>query len=153
MPTDYFLIGAGGHGKVVYEALILSHPQASVCVWDDDPEIADCTFLDVRICVPVNWSKLTGVGHVAIGNSSLRKSLFYKLVSHGKQIVTVIHPNAIISKWASIEEGSFIAAKAIVGPDTSLGAGIIINHGAVVDHDCKIGAFSHIAPNATLGGG
>ena len=29
---------------------------------------------------------------------------------------------------------------------------MIINHGAVVDHDCTIGDFSHIAPNATLGG-
>jgi acetyltransferase-like isoleucine patch superfamily enzyme len=30
---------------------------------------------------------------------------------------------------------------------------VIINHGAVVDHDCEVGNFAHIAPNATLGGG
>lgn len=30
---------------------------------------------------------------------------------------------------------------------------MIVNHGAVVDHDCVVGEFAHVAPNATLGGG
>ena len=29
---------------------------------------------------------------------------------------------------------------------------VIVNHGAVVDHDCVVGEFSHIAPHAALGG-
>jgi acetyltransferase-like isoleucine patch superfamily enzyme len=30
---------------------------------------------------------------------------------------------------------------------------VIVNHGAVVDHDVRVGDFSHIAPRAGLGGG
>ena len=33
-----------------------------------------------------------------------------------------------------------------------LGVGVIVNHGAVVDHDCEVGSFSHIAPRAALSG-
>jgi acetyltransferase-like isoleucine patch superfamily enzyme len=29
---------------------------------------------------------------------------------------------------------------------------VIVNHGAVVDHDVQVGDFSHVAPLAALGG-
>ena len=35
----------------------------------------------------------------------------------------------------------------------SVSESTIINHAAVVDHDCSIGSYCHIAPNATVGGG
>ena len=38
-------------------------------------------------------------------------------------------------------------------PGARVGRGVIVNHGAVVDHDVVLGAFCHVAPNATLGGG
>ena len=33
-----------------------------------------------------------------------------------------------------------------------LGDGAIVNTGAIVEHDCAVGAAAHIAPRATLGG-
>ena len=33
-----------------------------------------------------------------------------------------------------------------------MGEGVIINHSAIVDHDCEVGSWSHVAPHATLGG-
>lgn len=33
-----------------------------------------------------------------------------------------------------------------------MGKGVIINTAAIVEHECKIGDYSHIAPNATLCG-
>jgi acetyltransferase-like isoleucine patch superfamily enzyme len=29
---------------------------------------------------------------------------------------------------------------------------VIVNHGTIVDHECTVGKFSHIAPGATLAG-
>jgi acetyltransferase-like isoleucine patch superfamily enzyme len=40
-----------------------------------------------------------------------------------------------------------------VGAGARLGTSVIVNHGAVVDHDVAVGDFSHIAPLAALGGG
>ena len=35
---------------------------------------------------------------------------------------------------------------------TMVGNGAIINTGSIIEHDCKIGEFVHIAPGAILGG-
>jgi acetyltransferase-like isoleucine patch superfamily enzyme len=35
----------------------------------------------------------------------------------------------------------------------SNGIHCVINHGAIIDHDCRVGDFSHVAPGVILGGG
>ena len=45
-----------------------------------------------------------------------------------------------------------MAAGSILAPRASVGHGVIINHGAVVDHDCRLGDFVHVAPLASLSG-
>jgi UDP-N-acetylbacillosamine N-acetyltransferase len=34
-----------------------------------------------------------------------------------------------------------------------VGEGVIVNSGAVVEHDVEVGEYAHVAPNATMGGG
>jgi len=41
---------------------------------------------------------------------------------------------------------------ACINADAHIGVGVIVNTGAVVEHDCVLGEFAHLAPNATLGG-
>jgi acetyltransferase EpsM len=43
-------------------------------------------------------------------------------------------------------------ANATVNPEARLGAAVIVNTGAVVEHDVVVGDYAHIAPNATVGG-
>ena len=40
----------------------------------------------------------------------------------------------------------------VVAPGAELGAATIVNHGASVDHDGRIGRAVHIGPGAHLGG-
>lgn len=88
--------------------------------------------------------------HIAIGNNQFRQK---EAGAFGyERLVSVIHPAAVVSNFSRIEPGCFVAAVAVVGPSAHVGMGVIINHGAVVDHDVEVGAFSHIAPNASLGG-
>ena len=44
-------------------------------------------------------------------------------------------------------------AGAIVGAEAQLGAGVIVNCGAVVDHDCRVDDFGHLGVNAAMSGG
>ena len=44
-------------------------------------------------------------------------------------------------------------AGAVIQPDAILGRHVIINTGATVDHDCRLGDFVHVAPGAHLAGG
>ncbi len=152
MPTNCFLIGAGGHAKVVLDALNRLN-QYNVTIWDDNLDLAGQTLLNLPIRTPVRFESLSGKGHVAIGDAQVRQKFAEKLKKAGFGCISVIHPDSIVANSSHIGDGCFIAASAIVAPDSSLGTCVIVNHGAVVDHDCKVGDFSHIAPNATLGGG
>ena len=41
----------------------------------------------------------------------------------------------------------------MIQPDAHLGAHVIVNTGATIDHDCAIGDFAHVAPGVHLSGG
>ena len=44
-------------------------------------------------------------------------------------------------------------AGAIVGTGAQLGEGVIVNCGAVIDHDCTVEPFAHLGVNAGMAGG
>jgi UDP-perosamine 4-acetyltransferase len=43
-------------------------------------------------------------------------------------------------------------AGAVVNACTSIGEGAIVNTGATIDHDCKIGNYAHVAPQCGIAG-
>lgn len=90
---------------------------------------------------------------VAIGNNSIRLSKLEQLSAHRAQIVSLVHPSAVVSRYARIGSGSVIMAGAILNADACVGMGCIINTGATVDHDCVLGDGVHISPGANLAGG
>jgi sugar O-acyltransferase (sialic acid O-acetyltransferase NeuD family) len=151
MRIEYFLIGAGGHGRVVYDAW-MAHEEHQLLVWDDDVLKNNSVFLDTRVKAPVDLSAMPERGHVAIGNNEMRCKLSLEILNAGKELVSVFHPKSIVSSFSEVQSGCFIAAAAVIAPDAVLSRGVIVNHGSVVDHNCQIGEYSHIAPNATLGG-
>jgi sugar O-acyltransferase (sialic acid O-acetyltransferase NeuD family) len=150
-----FIVGASGHGKVVLDALLLrGYPAENIVVTDDCIELVGKHFLGLPITVPaIQDAASRSRFHVAVGNGMARQKLFERLESAGSRPCTVLHPRSVISNFASIGAGVFVAAHGVVAPGATIGRGVIINHGAVVDHDCEVGNFAHIAPNATLGGG
>ncbi len=154
MPTEVLVIGAGGHSKVVTEALLSSQPKARLIVADENVAKVGRTLLGkIFIEYLGDWSDFAGLCHVAIGNNRVRQKFGLKGKKEGKKLFTVVHPSACLSPTATVSNGCFIAAKVVIAAESEFGEGCIINHGAVVDHDCYIGSYSHIAPNATLCGG
>ena len=90
---------------------------------------------------------------ITIGNNSIRRKIYDKLRSDNIFLNTIlIHANTIISKSSLIEEQTFISAGVIINPQVKIGVGCIINTGAIIEHDCSIGQFTHIAPGAVLAG-
>ncbi len=43
-------------------------------------------------------------------------------------------------------------ANAVVNPDTHIDSHIIVNTGAIIDHNCRIGSYSNISPSCNLCG-
>lgn len=156
MPTDfYYLIGAGGHASVVYDAFLASNMLNSFkLAWvDDDPARHDCNCLNQTITAPFDRTRLAGMHfHIAIGNNAIRLHQMNIGQSYGGILHSIHHSKASISPFSLIGPGSFLAAHSVVAPNTCLGRGVIVNHGAVIDHDCILDDACHVAPNATLAG-
>jgi sugar O-acyltransferase (sialic acid O-acetyltransferase NeuD family) len=89
--------------------------------------------------------------HLAIGSNHVRRHLAEKL--DGATFATIRHPSVICAREVEIAEGAFLATAAIVHPATTIAEHTIINTRAVVEHDCRIGAFCHVAPGSVAAGG
>ena len=145
------IVGAGGHGRVVADALVVGGVNAARLVPRDGR--AGLALQGVAVTTPETGPDMAGAAfHVAVGSATIRSRLYASAVTAGALPLTVVHPAAIVAFDAALGDGSFVAAGAVVAPLARTGVAAIINHGAVVDHDVVIGDFCHIAPNATLGG-
>lgn len=139
-----YLYGASGHAKVVMDILVASGEPVYGLV-DDNPEVNELAGYQV-------YHQFEGFSPfiVSIGSNAIRKKVVEKLgnTSYGK----AIHPSAILSPSALVNEGTVVMQGAIIQADTRIGRHCIINTGASVDHECVIGDFAHISPHSTLCG-
>lgn len=143
-----YIYGAGGHGKVVLDAMQVAHVDCAGFV--DDKDVSIWMGLSAYQLSALNLDDETYL-HLAIGNCKTREAIAMSFTK--ARFFRVSHPSAIIAKTAQIGLGSFIAAQSIIGPDAQIGIHCIINHAAVVDHDCVVGDYTHVAPLSSLGGG
>jgi sugar O-acyltransferase (sialic acid O-acetyltransferase NeuD family) len=147
------IIGGGGHGRVVAEAAFLSGLTDLVVV---DPHAASEWPLALGKCVKtVEEAGIFDADAefvVAIGDNLLRQTLYKKYIELSLKPRTVAHPAANISPSAIVGPGCMIMAGSVVGPLAQLGCGVIVNHGAIAEHDTSVDDFSHLAPGAVLAG-
>jgi UDP-perosamine 4-acetyltransferase len=159
MSSPVIVIGAGGHAKVLVDALLLSGVRI-LGLLDRDPAMAGRDVLGVPVLGGEDKLSLHAPGQTLLVNAvgsvdsmQARKTVYDRLCGQGYGFAPVVHPQAVVSKFAVIQPGAQILAGAVVGPGAVIGENAIINTRASVDHDCRIGAHVHVAPGATLSGG
>lgn len=103
-----------------------------------------------------NLSLLRSEGYsrvfVAVGANHLRERLGVLCAGQGYQLVNAISPHAIISPSATLGRGVAVMAGVVINAESVIEDLAIINTGATVDHDCRIGQAAHIAPQCGLAG-
>lgn len=152
---QYVMIGAGGHARVLQETLALTGVTlAGFIAPTQESRLKDTPWfgsddalagLDRATALLVN-----GVG--SAGAVDRRASVHEAATALGFDFATVIDPTAIVRASATIEAGAQVLAGAIVNTDAVVGPDAIVNTRAVVEHDSRIGAHSHVASGATLAG-
>ncbi len=151
------LLGAGGHAKVLVEAIALLGGKILGAVAPDGHSALD----DLTIPILANdeliqdyppdsiWL-VNAVGQLP--GSKLRISVFEKFVSQGYSFFTITHPSAVIASSVTLGQGVQIMAGAVVQPGVVIGENSIINTGCIVDHDAQIGRHVHLSPGAIICG-
>lgn len=152
---QWFLVGAGGHAVVVYDALRASGWMGLVMVGDDRPGLDPGRFPGAEVrCPALPAGREAGTYiHIAVGDNRTRKAFHARLRDATRDLGLISHPKANHANNSVIEPGVFAAAGSIVGPLARIGRGSIINHNSVADHECIVGEWCHVAPGAVLGGG
>jgi len=155
MPEWYVIVAAGGHAKVVVNALLASGHEV-LGFYDDNPALLGAEPVPgVKVLgntkdLAGGLEKGKGMVILAIGENRVRCQLSRRFsVPYG----IACAPSAVLGHGVRIGKGSMILPSATVNIDTVIGAHVILNTSCSVDHDCSIGDFVHVGPGAHLGGG
>lgn len=151
---EFAIYGAGGHARVISSIIRACGGQA-YGFFDDSfagPESIQGaplrgTFHDMDQALLA-----TKYAALAIGDNRKRREAFLLLQQWGFHLPALLHPHARIEADARIGEGTVVCLGAILGTESVVGRGVIVNTGATIDHESSVGDFSHIAPGAVIAG-
>jgi sugar O-acyltransferase (sialic acid O-acetyltransferase NeuD family) len=154
-PPGLIIIGASGHGKVIYDIAKRCSRYLQYVFIDDH---VTGYIYGVRIFSNVEdlldnkfWIENNEV-IVAVGDNHVRRDIVEKLNMSSVRFATLIHPDAIIADDVSIGEGTVVMAGAVINSSVVLGKHCIINTSVVIEHDNRVEDYVHISPHATLCG-
>ncbi len=88
---------------------------------------------------------------IGIANSKRREEIVNELPPE-TEYATLIHPNAIISDWVEIGDGSVIAAGCILTCNIKIGCHAQLNLQTTIGHDCIIEDYFTTAPAVNISG-
>lgn len=150
--------GAGGHGKVLVDALLAASQWEVAGIIDEDGNKNNTEVLGIN--VTLFEFDLRGTAKrfhcdtvaVAIGDNYTRCEKFRLLRDAGLSAANVVHPSAHVSPFVKLGEGVVILAGATVNPGTVIEDNVCVNTAASVDHDNHLAHSCHIFPHATLTG-
>lgn len=151
-PQGVIMIGAGGHALSI------------------------CEFASGKICgylakeqseeMPGNWlgsdsekEALIKSGHKfhmafiysGLPSMKARKELIASYEAAGAEFVSLVSPLSVVTPKTLIGEGCAIMTGAIINR-AKLGRNVVVNSGAIVEHDVSVGDNSFIGPGAVIGG-
>lgn len=151
-----WVVGSGGHAKVIIDTLRAAGTYEVAGLLDDDPRRLGASVLGIAVrdrASPESVARL-GIEHaiLAVGANRARAEIASRLAGLVSWAVA-IHPRAYLAPGVRIGAGTVVFAGAVVQPDSTIGTHVILNTSSSVDHDCVIGNFAHVAPGVHLAGG
>lgn len=153
MKDKLIIIGASGHGKVVADIAIKMNKWQSIAFLDDDESIKTSMGLEViGKTADVFTYKDEADFFVAIGSNATREKIQEKLIEEGLDLVSLIHPSAVIGTDVEIGIGSVVMAGVVINSSTRISKGCIINTSSSLDHDNVIEDYVHISPGINMAG-
>jgi sugar O-acyltransferase (sialic acid O-acetyltransferase NeuD family) len=152
------MIGGGGHASILMD-MLMSQERDILAVISPDQIDSRSVFSgikhftadeDIHCFSPKDVKLVNGIG--VLPHSRFKRRINELYLDLGYVFETVVSEQSVVSKYAKLESGAQVFPGSIVQAGAVIGEHVVINSGAVIEHDCCIGAYSHIAPRATLCG-
>lgn len=100
----------------------------------------------------LNRSSLKGMNFaLSMGDITVRKELYDRILAKGGNVPTLIHPTAIISKRASIGDGVIILPQSIIQADVCIGNNTVVTINSTIAHTSHIGNHCMISGHCIIG--
>ena len=153
-------VGAGGHAKSIIDIISEAREFSIVGLLDAQEERWGQFVLDVPILggdstLPSLYEhgiKVAFIGIGGVGSNKLREKLYQQTLDYGFSAPSLIHPASLVSRYARLGGGVHVLGLARINAGAAVGNNVIINTGAIVEHDCVIQDHAHIATGAILSG-
>jgi len=152
-----WLVGAGGHARVVVD-ILASCRCRNIFLVDDDSSHHGCLVagqpvVGGRECLLAAARKTPELGVIAaVGGNRDRAQIFNWLREQELPVTVALHPTAVVGSEVSIGRGTVVMAGAVINAGAAVGANVIVNTHAAIEHDCRLGDHVHVAPGAVLCG-
>lgn len=152
MEKKIIMLGAGGHALSVVESV----PDLSLFEGYTAPcpsERMEIPYLgtddDISAFPPDRVCLHCGLVYRGAPEMLSRRKFIERF--SGYEFATIVAPTAVVTRNSHIGEGSVLLNGCVVNR-SSLGRFCVINTGAIVEHDCRLGDNVFLGPGAVLGG-
>lgn len=158
MSRSYVLIGAGGHARVLVNALLQKNMEVSTIVAPNKPindhsnkrwlkSDAEALKLD-----PEEVFLINGVG--STGDTRKRSEIYSFYKKNGFEFQTVVHNKSTLEiSHSGLSEGVQVLAGAFVNINSDIGENCVLNSNVHIEHDVTVEKNCFIACSSTICGG
>lgn len=158
---DIIIVGAGGMGREVLA--VLKNINTTSTTWNilgfvDDGKTTGEIVNNTKVLGGLDYintlSNKTAVV-IAISLPKVRKQLKGKITNSNVFFPTIIHPSVVISdnEFVSIGEGCLLLINTVFTTNITIKNFVIVNAGAIINHDAEIESFSTIMPGVNISTG
>ncbi len=152
------IIGAGGFGREMHSWLVQSPG------WNTQWRFGG--FLDNNAAVLDGFGLTPGiVGTVsgfapgpddelvcAVGDPKTRLAICRHLMTQGAVFPVVRHPSAVVGEGCSLGAGCILCPGTVLSCNIELGRLVVVNLGATIGHDAKVGDGVTLSPHVSISG-
>ncbi|UJH91299.1 acetyltransferase [Antarcticibacterium sp. 1MA-6-2] len=147
------IVGYSGHGLVVADAALAMGLDLKYYCEKNERTINpfDLKYAGFEGDEAYNWSAEYDY-ILGIGDNRIRRKTGELITANNRNCLNVIHPSSTVSRLSRMGIGNFISSGVHLNALATIGNYCIMNTGAVVEHECRLGDAVHIAPGAVLAG-
>ena len=155
---DLVIYGAGGMAPQIAEAVLDTADDgadmALIGFIDDDQRLHGTEILGFPVLGGSDWlESRAGVGVVlGVGHPLLR----HRISTTGtvqSRLVSIIHPDAWVSRHAVVGQGTVVMRQCIVSCRCQVGIASHLNYGVYMSHDATVGSWACVMAHSALSGG